>query len=166
MYWLLVAACSSGGAQSGPSSSAPPATGSPPAVLEREFFAAIREGDAKKILTYIPEQGVDVGPRREHVSRAEVEQQFALHRGLYCKLFDSSCMQSDGKASDGVRACSYRELLTHSEKVRTAATETLRGGVRQAIVVAEIKNDQCPGLGLFDFIFNEGHSGWELFSAP
>ena len=64
------------------------------------------------------------------------------------------------------RACSYRELLTHSEKVRTAATEAMRGGVRQAILVAEVKNDQCSGLGLIDFIFNEGHSGWELFSAP
>ena len=164
--WLLVAACSYGGAQSASPSSAAPATGSPPAVLEREFFTAIREGDAKKTLSYVPEQGVDVGPRREHVSRAEIEQQFAQHRGLYCKLFDSSCIQSPIKLDASARACSYRELLTHSEKVRTAATEAVRGGVRQAILVAEVKNDQCAGLGLMDFIFNEGHSGWELFSAP
>jgi hypothetical protein len=50
--------------------------------------------------------------------------------------------------------------------VRTAATEAVRGGVRQAILVAEVKNDQCAGLGLIDFIFNEGHGGWELFSSP
>jgi len=164
MCWLLVAACSSGGAQSAPSSSAPPATGSPPSVLGREFFTAIRQGDAKKFLSYIPEQGVDVGPRAEHVSRAEVEQQLARHRGLYCKLFDSSCIQSPIKLDNSLRPCSYRELLTHSEKVRTAATEAVRGGVRQAILVAEVKNEQCSGLGLIDFIFNEGHSGWELFS--
>jgi hypothetical protein len=137
-----------------------------PAVLEREFFAVIREGDAKKFLSYIPEKGVNVGPRAEPVTRAEIEQQFTQHRGLYCKLFDSSCIQSTAKLDPGVHACSYRELLTHSEKVRTAETEAVRGGVRQAILVAEVKNERCVGLGLIDFIFNEGHSGWELFSAP
>jgi hypothetical protein len=154
------------GAQSASAPSAPPPAASSPAALERDFFAAIRERDTKKFLSYVPEQGMDVGRRAEHVTRAEIEQQFTQHRGLYCKLFDSSCIQSPVKLDAGARVCSYRELLTHSEKVRTAATETVRGGVRQAILVAEVKNDQCAGLGLIDFIFNEGHSGWELFSAP
>ncbi len=135
-------------------------------MLERDFFAAIREGDAKRFLSYVPEPGINVGRRAQHVSRADIEQQLAQRRDLYCKLFDSSCIQSPAKLDAGVRACSYRELLTRSEKVRTAATEAVRGGVRQAILVAEVKNDQCAGLGLIDFIFNEGHSGWELFSAP
>jgi len=137
-----------------------------PAALEREFFAAIREGDTKKFLSYVPEQGMNVGSRAEHVTRAEIESQFAQHRDLYCKLFDSSCIQSPMKLDASARACSYRELLTHSEKVRTAATEAVRGGVRQAILVAKVKNDQCSGLGLIDFIFNEDHGGWKLFSAP
>jgi hypothetical protein len=64
------------------------------------------------------------------------------------------------------RACSDRELLTHSEKVRTAATETVRNGVRQAIMVAEVKNKNCGGANLVDFIFNYEHGGWKLFSAP
>lgn len=137
-----------------------------PASLEREFFAAIRDGDTKKFLSYVPEQGMNVGSRPEHVTRAEIEQQFAQHRDLYCKLFDSSCIQSPIKLDASTRACSYRELLTSSEKVRTAATETVRGGVRQAILVAEVKNNQCSGLGLIDFIFNESSGGWKLFSAP
>jgi hypothetical protein len=163
---LLLAGCSLAEAQSTSPSSPSHLAAPEPAALEREFFTAIREGDAKKILSYVPEQGMNVGARAEHVTRAEVEQQFAQHRGLYCKLFDSSCMQSPVKLDAGARACSYRELLTHAEKVRTAATEAVRGGVRQAILVAEVKNDQCAGLGMIDFIFNEGHSGWELFSAP
>jgi hypothetical protein len=163
---LLVTACGTAGAQSASPPSTPPPAAPPPAVLEREFFAAIRDGDAKKFLSFIPEQGMNVGPRAEHVTRAEVKQQLAQRRGLYCKLFDSSCIQSPVKLDAGVRACSYRELLTHSEKVRTAATEAVRGGVRQAILVAEVKNGQCAGLGLIDFIFNEGHGEWELFSAP
>src|SRR5271167_5236352 len=65
-----------------------------PTALEREFFAAIREGDTRKFLSYVPEQGMNVGSRAEHVTRAEIEQQFAQHRDLYCKLFDSSCIQS------------------------------------------------------------------------
>src|SRR5271157_5427180 len=137
-----------------------------PAALEREFFAAIREGDTKKFLSYVPEQGMNVGSGAERVARAEIEQQFAQHRDLYCKLFDSSCIQSAIKLDASARACSYRELLTRSEKVRTAATEAVRGGVRQAVLVAEVKNDQCSGVGLIDFIFNEGHGGWELFSVP
>ncbi len=148
------------------SSSSRQAAAEQPAALEREFFAAIREGDTKKFLSYVPEQGINVGSRAEHVSRAEVEQQFAQHRDLYCKLFDSSCIQSPIKLDASARACSYRELLTRSEKVRTASTEAVRGGVRQAILVAEVKNDQCSGLGLIDFIFNEDRGGWKLFSAP
>jgi len=166
LCWLILLARSFSSAQSASPPSIPHQAAPEPAVLAREFFAAIREGDAKKFLTYIPEQGVDIGSRASHLSRAEVEQQFAQHRGLYCKLFDSSCIQSPIKLDNSLPPCSYRELLTHSEKVRTAATEALRGGVRQAILVAEVKNDQCSGLGLIDFIFNEGHSGWELFSAP
>ena len=162
--WFIV--CSLALAQNIPAPGAEPAVAPPPATLEREFFAVIREGDAKNFLSYIPEKGVNVGPRAEHLSRADVEHQFAQRRGLYSKLFDSSCIQSTIKLDNSLRPCSYRELLTHSEKVRTAATEAVRGGVRQAILVAEVKNDQCAGLGLIDFIFNEAHGTWELFSAP
>ncbi len=164
---LLAAGASRATAQSASSpGTSTQAAAEPPAALEREFFAAIRDGDARKFLSYVPEQGIDVGPRARRVSRAEIEAQFAQHRDLYCKLFDSSCIQSAVKLDAGARACSYRELLSHSEKVRTAATEAVRGGVRQAILVAEVKNDQCAGLGLIDFIFNEAHGGWQLFSAP
>ena len=153
-------------AQSAPVPSTPHPAAAELAVLEREFFTAIRQADAAKFLSYVPEQGVNVGPQARHFTRSEIEQQFAQHRDLYCKLFDSSCIQARGKLDAGTHSCSYRELLTHSDKVRTAATEAVRGGVRQAILVAEVKNDHCAGLGLIDFIFNEGHSGWELFSAP
>jgi len=165
--FLLVAGASRARAQSASSTgmSTQPAA-EPPAELEREFFAAIRNGDARKFLSYVPEQGLNVGSRGQHVSRPQLEQQFAQHRDLYCKLFDSSCIQSAIKLDASARVCSYRELLTHSEKVRTAATEAVRGGVRQAILVAEVKNDQCAGPGLIDFIFNEAHGGWQLFSAP
>lgn len=159
---LLLVSSGSAVAQSAPAPSAP----SPTAGLERQFFAAIREGDTKKFLSYIPEQGMNVGSRAEHVTRADIEQQLAQHRDLYCKVFDSSCIQSPIKLDASARACSYRELLTRSEKVRTAATEAVRGGVRQAILVAEVKNDQCSGVGLIDFIFNEKNGGWQLFSAP
>ena len=144
----------------------PPHTAPEPAALQQAFFSVIREGDTAKFLSYVPEQGTSVGRQARHVTRTEIEQQFAQHRDLYCKLFDSSCIPSPGNLDSGKRVCSYRELLTHSDKVRTAATEAVRGGVRQAILVAEVKNDQCAGLGLIDFIFNEGHSGWELFSMP
>ena len=127
---LLVTGASPARAQSASSTSTSthPAA-EPPAELEREFFAAIREGDAKKFLSYVPEQGINVGPRAQHVSRPEIEQQFTQHRDLYCKLFDSSCIQTAIKLDASAHACSYRELLTRSEKVRTAATEAVRGGV-------------------------------------
>jgi hypothetical protein len=164
---LLFGGSGSAAAQSASAPSTSHQTASEPtAALERELFAAIREGDAKKFLSYVPEQGMNVGPQAKHMTRAEVEQQFAQHRDFYCKVFDSSCIQLPIKLDASARACSYRELLTHSAKVRTAATEAVRGGIRQAILVAEVNNDQCSGVGLIDFIFNEGHGGWELFSVP
>jgi hypothetical protein len=137
-----------------------------PASLEQDFFAAIRAGDSSKILSYVPERGVNVGPEAQHVSRDEVEQQFQFHRGLYCKLFDSSCIDAAINLGNSARGCSYRELLTHSEKVRTAASEVTRGGVMQAVLVAQIKNDQCPNQKLIDVIFNLQADGWKLFSVP
>ena len=63
-------------------------------TLEKDFFAAIRNGDANKVLSYIPKGGVNVGPDVQHLTRQEVEQQFQAHRGLFCNLFDSSCIDA------------------------------------------------------------------------
>ncbi len=137
------------------------------AQLEKDFFAVVRSGDATKFLTYVSEGGVNAGRDAQHLSHAEVADQLAHHTGLYCKLFDSACIQSEIKLDQSnVRACSYRELLTKSQDVHTAATETTRNGVRQAILVARIKNDNCAGVGLVDFIFNLQSDGWKLFSIP
>jgi hypothetical protein len=138
-----------------------------PAQLEKDFFALVRSGDEKKFLLYVPEGGVNVGRDAQHLTRAEVENQIAHHTGLYCKLFDSSCIQSELKLDQSnVRACSYRELLTQSKDVHTAATETTRNGVHQAFLVARLKNDSCTGVGLIDFTFNLQADGWKLFSIP
>lgn len=137
------------------------------AQLEKDFFALMRSADEKKFLTYVPEGGVNVGREAQHLTRAEVEEQLTHHTGLYCKLFDSSCIQSEIKLDQSnVRACSYRERLAHSKDLHTAATETTRNGVRQAILVARMKNDNCSGVGLVDFIFNLHSDGWKLFSIP
>jgi hypothetical protein len=137
------------------------------AQLEKDFFAVVRGGDETKFLTYVSAGGVNAGRDAQHLSQAEVEDQLAHHTGLYCKVFDSACIQSEIKLDQSnVRACSYRELLTKSQDVHTAATETTRNGVRQAILVARMKNDNCAGVGLVDFIFNLQSDGWKLFSIP
>jgi hypothetical protein len=137
-----------------------------PKKLEREFFAALRAGNSTKVLAYISERGVNVGSEAQHVSRKEVEEQFQSHRGLYCKLFDSSCMEAAINLGNSLRACSDRELLTHSSKVRTASSQMTRNGVQQTVLVAEVKNDECSNSGLMDFIFNLDAEGWKLFSIP
>jgi hypothetical protein len=109
---------------------------------------------------------VDLGPQTQHATRAEVQQQFLAHRGLYCRLFDSSCIDARINLDNSARACSYRELLTHSQKVRTAASAMTRNGVQQAVLVARIENDRCPNGRLIDFIFNLEADGWKLFSIP
>jgi len=135
--------------------------------LEQTFFALLRQGDANKLLSYIPAGGVNVGAKTQHLTRAQVEEQLTHHEELYCKLFDSACLTSEIRLDQSnVRPCSYRELLTKSQDVRTAATETTRNGVRQAILVARMKNDNCAGVGLVDFIFNLQSDGWKLFSIP
>jgi hypothetical protein len=140
--------------------------GIPASVLEQDFFAIVRRGDTKQFLAYLPKDGVNLGRDAQLSTRAEIEEQFAHHSGLYCKVFDSSCIQSTIKLDASTPPCSYRELLTQSEKVRTASTETTRNGVRQAILVAEVHNQKCAGPGLIDFIFNYHEGGWKLFSIP
>ncbi len=166
---VVLQAASAGGqttSQSGKSGTPHSSISPQIAALEHDFFAAIREGDAKKFLAYVPEEGLHVGPQAEAVSRASVEEQMADHRDLYCKLFDSSCIDAPIKLDASSRACSDRELLTHSEKVRIAATETVRNNVRQAILVAEVRNKECGGATLIDFIFNYVQGEWKLFSVP
>ena len=106
------------------------------------------------------------GSDAQHATQDQVEQEFLAHRGLYCKLFDSSCIQAAVNLGNSARTCSYRELLTHSKNVHTAASEITRNGVRQAVVVARIKNDRCPNQNLIDFVFNLEADGWKLFSIP
>lgn len=135
--------------------------------LEQSFFALIRSGKPEKLLSYVSKGGVNVGKDAQHLTREDVRDQIANQRGLYCKLFDSACIQSEIQLDNSkVHACSYRELLTKSKKVRTAASETTRNGVHQAILVAEVKNDNCTGVGLIDIIFNRQSDGWKLFSIP
>jgi hypothetical protein len=136
-----------------------------PAALQREFFDAIRTGDAQKVLSYVA-KGVNVGPEAKHVTQDEVDQEFLAHRGLYCVLFDSSCIQGPINLENSARTCSYRELLTHSKDVHLASSEITRNGVRQAVLVARIKNDGCPNQNLIDFVFNLDADGWKLFSIP
>jgi len=137
------------------------------AALERDFFSVMRSGNVKKFLSYVSKGGVNVGKDAEHLSQSDVEDQLMHQRGLYCKLFDSACIQSELRLDNSkVHPCSYLELLTKSKKVRTAASETTRNGVRQAILAAEVKNDSCTGVGLIDFIFNNQSDGWKLFSIP
>ncbi len=146
-------------------SSTKPATPTP-SELEQQVFAFVREGDALRFLGYVPEDGVNLGPDAVHTNRAEIEKQLTHHTGLYCKLFDSSCLPKSGGTEQSPQTCSYRELLTQSEKVRTASTETTRNNVRQAILAAEVQNAKCGGHLLIDFIFNYQHDGWKLFSIP
>lgn len=176
LCWFLLTGAAPALAQSGTESAALPTADkgvdpakpadSSPALLEREFFAIMRNGDTLKFLAYVPEDGVNLGREAEHATRAEIEDQITKRTGLYCRLFDSSCIQAKLKLDDSASPCSYRELLTKSEKVRTASTEATRNGVRQAILVAEVHNQRCAGPGLIDFIFNYHQGGWKLFSIP
>jgi hypothetical protein len=134
--------------------------------LERDFFDALRAGNSSKILSYVPEGGVNVGSQAQHTSRDDIQQQFQSHQGLYCKLFDSSCINTPIDLENSAPSCSYRELLTHSKRVRTAGSEITRNGVQQAVLVAQVENSQCPKDKLIDFIFNLHAGGWKLFSVP
>ncbi len=134
--------------------------------LKRDFIALLRNGDTEKFLSYVPEAGVNVGSQPQHESRNEVEQQLQHRRGLYCKLFDTSCLEAPIKLDASARTCSYREALNESKNPRIAATDTIRNGVRQAILVAQPDAEQCSGNKLIDFIFNYEDGGWKLFSVP
>jgi hypothetical protein len=162
----FVAASVSGLCSSGIAQSKNASTSETVNTLERKFFAALRDGDTDAVLSYIPEGGVNIGPSAEHVDRDTIERQLRFHHGLYCKLFDSSCIDTPIQLDNAQRPCSYRELLTHSDNVHTAASEVTRNGVQQAVLVARIQNKQCPNDRLIDFIFNLNADGWKLFSIP
>jgi hypothetical protein len=158
---------SGGQAQSAKTLSAPkPSTTAETEALKREFIALLRDGNAEKFLAHVPAEGVNVGSEPRHATREEVEQEMQHRRGLYCKLFDTSCLEAPIKLDASARTCSFREALNESKNPRIAATETVRNGVHQAILVAQPNAGQCPGNKLIDFIFNYEDGGWKLFSLP
>ncbi len=162
---VMAAFCLQAVAQS-KSESSNPSTQEPVTTLERKFFSALRTGDSNAILSYVPANGVNIGADAQRTSREEIERQLRFRHGLYCKLFDSSCIDTPIQLDNAQHACSYRELLTHSEKVRTASSEVTRNGVQQAVLVAQVDNKRCPNDKLIDFIFNLQADGWKLFSIP
>src|SRR5215472_10622840 len=93
-------------------------------ALKRDFFALIRNGDTERFLSYISKEGVGVGSQPQHETRKEVEQQMEQRRGLYCKLFESSCINASVKLDAGVGACSYRQAL-RTRNVHLTAAETV-----------------------------------------
>jgi hypothetical protein len=139
-------------------------SGAQTAALKRDFFAAIRNSDTQKVLSYVPDSGINYGKQPQHLTRLDVEEQLLHRHGVYCTLFDSTCIEGKIQLDAETRTCSDRELLTHP--VRTAATEAVRNNVRQAILVAEVKNPKCPTQNLIDFIFNFENGQWKLFSVP
>lgn len=141
-------------------------TSKPTEALKKDFIELLRNGDSHKFLTYVSAEGVNVGSEPRHETKDEVEQQIQHRRDLYCKLFDSSCLDAPVKLDASARTCSYRDALNRSKNAHIAATETVRNGVRQAILVAQPNAEQCPGNKLIDFIFNYEHGGWKLFSVP
>lgn len=153
-------------AQAPEKATAPGPRSKSPETLKHDFFAVIREGNAEKFLAYVSKDGVNIGSEPQHQTRDEVEQQMRHRRGLYCKLFDSSCIDAPIKLDASARPCSYREILTRSQDAHLAATETVRNRVRQAILVARVDDEQCPDTKLIDFIFNAESEGWKLFSIP
>jgi len=167
--WLAFAVALAGTGRTlaqAPSAKSNSETSVTPAALQHDFFDAIRAGDPHTVLSYVAKGGVNVGSETRHFTQDQIEQEFLTHRGLYCKLFDSSCIQAPINLENSVRTCSYRELLTHSKEVHTAASEITRNGVRQAVLVARINNDQCPNQKLIDLVFNLDADGWKVFSIP
>ncbi len=154
------------GGQSEKTRAAQSSTSKETETLKRDFIAVLREGNTQKFLSYVPVEGLNLGSQPQHETRDDVAQQLEHHRGLYCKLFDTSCLEAPIKLDASARGCSYREALNKSKNPRIAATETVRNGVTQAILVAQPNAKQCPGNKLIDFIFNYDHGGWKLFSVP
>src|SRR5580698_6498843 len=70
------------------SAAAKAAAAEPVSSLEHDFFAAIRDGNADKFLSYVSESGFNFGPQAQPMSRDDAQKQLLAHRGLYCKLFD------------------------------------------------------------------------------
>ena len=91
-------------------------------ALDSEWWQRVKKG-ANEAARANPDVRLAVlAPEREVNIDQQVsilEDQITNQRGVYCKLFDSACIQSEIQLDNStVHACSYRELLTKSKKVR------------------------------------------------
>jgi hypothetical protein len=137
----------------------------------RNLVAALKNGTPASVLPFLSSRGVVLDMDGERASLAEVRRQFARRSGLYCRWFDTPCLQHEIEDQSGgvftqhtSEPRSYRDIIRLAEKTEfTVAIDPDRPSQGSASVClhgAKLSND---GAGyLLEFGFEHTASGWKL----
>lgn len=111
---------------------------------------AIKNGNADFLSAIADPGGVFIGIDGPKISRNRFIQQLSEKRGVYCAIFDSSCLDR--------KALSLREILAR-EAVMVEFSK-IQGARDQRAVVLKSKVD--PTKILFTIMFSTGGKAWKL----
>jgi hypothetical protein len=141
------------------------------AVTTKALVAALKSGSPDSVFPYLSPKGVVVDMDGERASLAEIRQQFAHKRGLYCRWFDTPCLKQEMQDQSGgvftqrtSEPRSYREILRLAESsdlhVSVEPDSPREGEASVCLHGAKLSSD---GAGyLLEFGFERVGAAWKL----
>jgi hypothetical protein len=131
----------------------------PDAVLvARKTLDALRNGDSDFLLTVVDRSGIFMGIDTPKMSVARFKEDLAAKRGVYCVIFDSSCLGEKWRGNSGSPS-SIREILL-KQPVRMSLPSKVEGAQKvRAVVVCK---DDGSGEVLLTFVFRHAGDNWKL----
>jgi hypothetical protein len=125
--------------------------------VARRTLDALREGDSQFLLTIVDREGISLGIDTPRMSVARFREELVAKRGVYCVIFDSSCLGKNGKDSGSLS--SIREILLKRPS-KMSASSKVEGEPRVRTVVVR-KADGSDDV-LFTLMFRHEGDNWKL----
>lgn len=123
--------------------------------LAERTVNAIRDKDAPFLSANVDDNGVFVGTDSNRMSAAEFRRQLDQRNGVYCVIFDASCLSH----GSGGRGQSLRGLVVGSQKALLDVRD-VNGAARTKAVT--VRKDRDSPKILFRLIYRYNGKTWKL----
>ncbi len=126
--------------------------------LAEKTLDAIRNNNAGFLARLADQAGIYLGFDAPKMSASRFRKELAEKRGVYCVIFDSSCVSGDFQNSQ--TASSLREILIAQPVITIAAMQDPQGASQ--VVSVSVKKATDPHADLFTLYFRRNGGRWRL----
>lgn len=133
--------------------------------LQQRFLRAIKEKNADLFLGFVSDDGIYLGVDSGKLSKKDVAHEIKMRKGVYCLLFDSTCLRAE--THDETCSYSYSQMLSDAEKIKISTSLGNYKNTPQAEITVSVRDYRGTSSSeMLNFIFNREASGWRLIAIP